>query len=242
MKTFSDGDPFSHGVRFPINRRPIIQRKHVDGPLLHFSDGQLHWLTLWERFLFWMGKTDAMKLQHKLRPNLIRILTERTLMRVIVFAAVLVAIAPVHSQDVPHAGIPSAFDAKVTLGQVRELQMALASIETRDGKAILTCLGDIKPPCLPLAIASAIADDLAALSPHWTFYQNQVHKLIGEASGGTGYLASGSREETVANFKLFDLNNQPVTVRVKAIDINALEGSGVQIAPTIKAVLSPIAK
>ncbi len=133
-------------------------------------------------------------------------------------------------------------EVKVTLGQVRELQTALASIETRDGKSIPTCLGEIKPPCLPLAIASAIADDLAALSPHWQFYQAQVHKLIGEASGGSGYLAPGSKEETVANFKLFDLNGQPVTVRVRPIDINGLEASGVQVPPTIKAVLAPIVK
>lgn len=170
-----------------------------------------------------------------------------------------------NAQDVPHAGIPAGggcvggdyktpmpcsatggtggvTEVKVTLGQVRELQMALASIETRDGKAVPTCLGDVKPPCIPLAISSAIADDLAALSPHWTFYQAQAHKLIGEASGGTGYLAPGSKEETVANFRLFDLNGQPVTVRVRPLDINGLEASAVQIAPTIKAVLAPITK
>jgi hypothetical protein len=146
------------------------------------------------------------------------------------------------AQDIPHAGIPSSFDAKVTLGQVRELQMALASIETRDGKSVPTCLGDVKAPCIPLAISSAIADDLAALSPHWQFYQAQAHKLIGEASGGTGYIAPGSKEETIANYRLFDLNNQPVTVRVRAVDVNGLEASGVQVAPTIKAVLAPISK
>jgi hypothetical protein len=144
------------------------------------------------------------------------------------------------AQDIPHSGIASAVDVKITLGQVREIQMALASIETRDGKPVPTCLGEIKPPCIPLAIASAIADDLAALSPHWQFYQAQVHKLIGEASGGTGYLAPGSKEETVANFKLFDLNAQPVTVRVRPVDVNGLEASGVQVPPTVKAVLSPI--
>lgn len=133
-------------------------------------------------------------------------------------------------------------DVKVTLGQVREIQMALASIETRDGKPVPTCLGDVKPPCIPLAISSAIADDLAALSPHWQFYQAQAHKLIGDASGGTGYLAPGSKEETVANFRLFDLNGQPVTVRVRPVDVNGLEASGVQVPPTIKAVLAPISR
>lgn len=49
---------------------PSIQPDHVDGPLLRFSDGQLHWLTLWERLLFALGRTDAEKLQRKHRPNL----------------------------------------------------------------------------------------------------------------------------------------------------------------------------
>lgn len=139
------------------------------------------------------------------------------------------------SPDVPK-------EVKLTLGQVREVQMALASIETRDGKPVPTCLGDIKAPCIPLAISSAIADDLAALSPHWGFYQAQAHKLIGEASGGTGYLAPGSKEETVANYRLFDLNGQSVTVRVRPVDVNGLEASGVQMPATIKAVLAPVAR
>ncbi len=156
-----------------------------------------------------------------------------------------------NAQDIPHAGIPSnggtidpgaPHDVKLTLGQVREIQTALASIETRDGKTVPTCLGEIKPPCLPLAIASAIADDLTALSPHRTFYEAQIHKLIGEASGGVGYLAPGSKEETIANFRLFDLNVQPVTVRVRPVDVNGLEASGVQVPATIKAVLSPVTK
>lgn len=155
------------------------------------------------------------------------------------------------AEDVPHAGaggcsMPCSPDVpkevKLTLGQVREVQMALASIETRDGKPVPTCLGDIKAPCIPLAISSAIADDLAALSPHWGFYQAQAHKLIGEASGGTGYLAPGSKEETVANYRLFDLNGQSVTVRVRPVDVNGLEASGVQMPATIKAVLAPVAR
>lgn len=151
----------------------------------------------------------------------------------------------VFAQDIPHAGIADPLaprDVKLTLGQVREVQMALATIETHDGKAVPTCLGDIKPPCLPLAIASAIADDLSALSPHWVFYQGQAHRLIGDASGGSGYLAPGSREETIANFRLFDLNSQPVTVKIRPLDLNGLESSGVQIAPTVKAILAPIVR
>jgi hypothetical protein len=174
------------------------------------------------------------------------------------------------AQDIPHAGIPAeknnigvgcvgadyktpmpcsdgAHDPqwpgiKITLGQVREIQMALASIETRDGKPVPTCLGDIKAPCIPLAISAAIADDLAALSSHWVFYQTQAHKLLGEVSGGSGYLVPGSKEETIANYRLFDLNNQAVTVRLRPVDVNGLEASGVQVPPTIKAVLVPVTR
>lgn len=49
---------------------PSIVANHIDGPLLYFSDGQLHWLTLWERALFAFGLTDATRLQKKLRPRL----------------------------------------------------------------------------------------------------------------------------------------------------------------------------
>lgn len=165
----------------------------------------------------------------------------------IVAAATYAGIA--FAQDIPHAGIPSENYSdptwpgiKITLGQVREIQMALASIEMQDGKPVPTCLGDIKAPCIPLAISSAIADDLAALSPHWQFYQAQAHKLIGETSGGSGYLAPKSKEETVANYRLFDLNGQSVTVRVRGIDVNGLEASGVQVPPTIKAMLAPVTR
>ncbi len=52
--------------------KPHINARHADGPLLCFSDGQLHWLTLWERVQFAFGWTDAEKLEKKRRPNLAR--------------------------------------------------------------------------------------------------------------------------------------------------------------------------
>ena len=57
-------------IGYPANTKPEIQEDHIDGPLLHFRDGQLHWLTYWERFLLWLGLTDAKKLEQKLRPEL----------------------------------------------------------------------------------------------------------------------------------------------------------------------------
>lgn len=50
---------------------PHINRKHVDGPLLVYSDGQLHWLTWRERIALAFGQTDANALQRKRRPELL---------------------------------------------------------------------------------------------------------------------------------------------------------------------------
>ena len=48
------GYVYRGNVGFPIGTQPSINWKHVDGPLLYTSDGQLHWLTWRERFrLFW---------------------------------------------------------------------------------------------------------------------------------------------------------------------------------------------
>jgi len=51
---------------------PSINQHHIDGPLLIFSDGQLHWLTRFERLQFALGMTDANKLEARRRPNLMR--------------------------------------------------------------------------------------------------------------------------------------------------------------------------
>lgn len=73
METYSDQSwyatddiPWRDG-RYPA---PYIEGKHIDGPMLVFTDGQCHWLTLWERFVVWLGLTDAELLQWKHRPNL----------------------------------------------------------------------------------------------------------------------------------------------------------------------------
>jgi hypothetical protein len=72
MRTFTDvtfAENRALGVVTGI-RPPSISPNHIDGPLLHFSDGQMHWLTLWERIQFRFGWTDAEALQRKLRPRL----------------------------------------------------------------------------------------------------------------------------------------------------------------------------
>lgn len=47
-----------HGVGAPAFDQPRINWKHVDGPLLYCSDGQLHWLTWRERFRLCWGLAD----------------------------------------------------------------------------------------------------------------------------------------------------------------------------------------
>lgn len=49
---------------------PFINWTHIDGPLLYYSDGQLHWLTLWERLRCWLSLDDARTIQMKRRPDL----------------------------------------------------------------------------------------------------------------------------------------------------------------------------
>jgi len=62
----------SFGVGFPISNRPSLKMKHIDGPLLTFRDGQMHWLTLWERLMVRLGIHNAETLEWKLRPNLMK--------------------------------------------------------------------------------------------------------------------------------------------------------------------------
>ena len=57
-------------VGYSCEARPYINRGHIDGPLLYFRDGQIHWLTLWERLLLRFGRMDAYSLEAKLRPDL----------------------------------------------------------------------------------------------------------------------------------------------------------------------------
>ena len=71
MKTYSDSTSFHDA--FPASARPSIQWRHIDGPVLCFRDGQLHWLTWWERIQFLFGFTSAEKIERKRRPNLMRI-------------------------------------------------------------------------------------------------------------------------------------------------------------------------
>lgn len=54
----------------PETNRPSINWKHIDGPLLYFRNGQLHWLSYRERLRCWLGWDDAASLEKKLRQDL----------------------------------------------------------------------------------------------------------------------------------------------------------------------------
>lgn len=78
MKTYSDWEwkilgEDSISVGWPITAKPIIIDNHIDGPVIHFRDGQMHWLTIWERIQYSFGKLDADILERKLRPNLMKL-------------------------------------------------------------------------------------------------------------------------------------------------------------------------
>lgn len=60
----------SNGVGYRADAQPHIRWKHIDGPLLVYRDGQMHWLTLWERFRCWRGWDDAWSIERKRRPDL----------------------------------------------------------------------------------------------------------------------------------------------------------------------------
>jgi len=70
VKTYSDHP--NPGIAHSWSGRPSFVMKHIDGPLLVFRDGQMHWLTLWERFLVWAGRQTAESLERKRRPNLLK--------------------------------------------------------------------------------------------------------------------------------------------------------------------------
>lgn len=58
-------------IGYPETARPEINWNHIDGPLLYYRDGQLHWLTLWERFRCWLGLDNAETIEAKRRPDLL---------------------------------------------------------------------------------------------------------------------------------------------------------------------------
>jgi hypothetical protein len=54
-------------VGYPADMEPVINWKHIDGPLLYTSNGRIHWLTLWERLRFAFGFETIGSLDQKHR-------------------------------------------------------------------------------------------------------------------------------------------------------------------------------
>jgi hypothetical protein len=52
-------------IGYPNGAVATINWKHIDGPLLYRTNGQLHWLTLWERFRCWLGLDNPETLDTK---------------------------------------------------------------------------------------------------------------------------------------------------------------------------------
>lgn len=57
-------------VGWPAESRPSLRMNHVDGPVVHFRNGEIHWLTIGERFMVWVGRADEFSLERKHRPHL----------------------------------------------------------------------------------------------------------------------------------------------------------------------------
>jgi hypothetical protein len=60
------------GVSWPKGARPFINQKHIDGPVLVASSGEMHWLTLWERLMVALGRDDANSLERKHWPQYVQ--------------------------------------------------------------------------------------------------------------------------------------------------------------------------
>lgn len=65
-------EPASGGgfIAWSASSTPSIIWNHVDGPLLTFRNGEMHWLTLWERVRCWFGYDNECSLERKYRPHL----------------------------------------------------------------------------------------------------------------------------------------------------------------------------
>ena len=68
MRSFSDD--LTGGAQFERIAKPSFNMMHIDGPVITFSDGQMHWLTWRERIAVRLGWETAHSLQIKLRPKL----------------------------------------------------------------------------------------------------------------------------------------------------------------------------
>lgn len=70
LGTLCEGSPGGGFTCWDATAQPSINWKHVDGPYVHFRNGEMHWLTWRERWQAWRRKIDAFDLEVKYRPHL----------------------------------------------------------------------------------------------------------------------------------------------------------------------------
>lgn len=126
--------------------------------------------------------------------------------------------------------------------EIFELLTALQVVEVhprvlKDGQSEKTFN---EPVVIPAGLATLIAYDIRALKVASENYQVAQHYVLGELSQGSGYLAKGSPEEAKANFKLFDLANTKVTVKIAFLPLDELVKANSSIGPVLQAQLVPL--
>jgi hypothetical protein len=65
------------GIPFDPHAVPYIRWNHIDGPVLHMRNSQLHWLTFWEQFLYAINYADEYTLERKHIPEFVARWEER---------------------------------------------------------------------------------------------------------------------------------------------------------------------
>ena len=52
-------------IGYPAGMEPSVVWNHIDGPVLHRSDGGITWLTVWDRIMVFFSLTDVHGLDRK---------------------------------------------------------------------------------------------------------------------------------------------------------------------------------
>lgn len=53
-------------ITYPANASlPYINMRHIDGPFIYMRNGNIKWLSIWDRVLLFFGFTDKYKLEDK---------------------------------------------------------------------------------------------------------------------------------------------------------------------------------
>jgi hypothetical protein len=122
------------------------------------------------------------------------------------------------------------------------LQNALSSIEVRqrickDGQNEKPCTETVK---IPPGLSVVISANIRALKAAVEDLQYAQHKIIGAASGGSGYVEKGSRQEAEVNFQSVELARLPIKLKLTTISVKELDDAKLDLSPSVRALLDPI--